>query len=181
MAQLFVDQLHRARGARALVRLWLRTLADLLLTLPVRYFERPVRPGMFRLYNEPARRSIFFARCAAARLGHASITAEDLLAGLIREDREVRGWFRPDALDEIRHAISVSDNPIQGIVSRDPLLSETVKQILSLVTAEAERTGTKKIVPRHLAAGIFSQGQTLAADLLRRHVINPDQLRIPPE
>jgi ATP-dependent Clp protease ATP-binding subunit ClpA len=56
-------------------------------------------------------------------------------------------------------------------------LSETAKQILWSASQEAERTGTKQIMPRHLASAIVNQGQTLAADLLRRHGINLDRLR----
>jgi hypothetical protein len=178
MAQLFSDQLGRASGAGPFVSLWLRTLADLLRTVPARYFERLRRRGRFSLYNQAARRSVFFARYTATCLGHACITAEDILAGLLREDREIRGWLRPEALDEIRRAIGVAGKPIRKIsVSGHMPLSETAKQILRSASYEAERTGTKQITPRHLAAAIVNQGQTLAADLLRRHGINLDRLR----
>lgn len=90
MAQLFSDQLQSANGAGQLVSLWLRTLADILRTAPARHLERLLRQGGFSLYNGAAKRSIFFARYTATCLGHASITAEDILAGLLREDREIR-------------------------------------------------------------------------------------------
>jgi hypothetical protein len=182
MAQLFSDQLHRANGTGPLLRLWLRTLGDLSRTVPARYFERllPNR-GAFSRYNEAARRSLFFARYEAAYLAHRCITPEDLLLGLLREDRELRGCFNPEALDEIRRAIGVTAGSMQRKVSWDLPLSGTVKQILSLAGVEAERAGTKNIMPRHVAAAILSQGQSLAADLLSQHGINLDRLRIPPE
>jgi hypothetical protein len=81
----------------------------------------------------------------AAYLGHACITAEDILAGLLREDREIRAWLNPEALDEIRQAIGVADKPTRKFSVVGPLpMSETPKQILSFANLEAERAGTKK-------------------------------------
>ena len=182
MAQLFSDQLQRASGAGPLVRLWLRTMGDLSRTVPAWYFERllPNR-GAFSRYNEAARRSIVFARYEAACLGHGYIMPEDLLAGLLREDREIRGCLNPEALVEIRQAVGVAVGPVQRKVSGQMPLSDTVKQILSLAVVEAERTGAKSITTRHVAAAILSQGQTLAADLLCQYGINLDRLRILPE
>jgi hypothetical protein len=182
MAQVFSDQLQGAIGAGPLVRLWLRTMGDLSRTVPARYFERllPNR-GAFSRYNEAARRSIFFARYEAACLGHGCITPEDLLAGLLREDRDIRGWLNPEALVEIRQAVGVATGPIQRKVSGHMPLTDTVKQILSLAVFEAERAGTKSITTRHVAAAILSQGHTLAADLLGQHGIDLERLRILPE
>ena len=179
MTQLFSDQLQRASGAGPLVLLWLRTMGDLSRTVPARYFERllPNR-GAFSRYNEAARRSIFFGRYEAACLGHGYITPEDLLAGLLREDREIRGCLNPEALVEIR---GVAVGPVQRKVSGHMPLSDTVKQILSLAVVEAEKASTKSITTRHVAAAILSQGRTLAADLLCQYGINLDRLRILPE
>ena len=180
MAQLFSDQLQRASGAGQLINLWFRTLADLVRSAPARHLERLLRHGRFSLYNDAARRSIFFARYTATGLGHTSITAEDILAGLLREDREIRGWLSREALNEIRQAIGVAGKPAQKTALGPMPLSDTVKQILLLARAEAERVGSNKIMPRHVAAAIVGQGQTLAADLLRQNGINLDRLRIPP-
>lgn len=180
MAQLFSDQLQRASGAGQLISLWLRTLADLVRSAPARHLERLLRQGRFSLYNDAARRSIFFARYTATCLGHTSITAEDILAGLLREDREIRGWLSREALNEIQQAIGGAGKPAQKTALGPMPLSDTVKQILLLARGEAERVGSNKIMPRHVAAAIVGQGQTLAADLLRQNGINLDRLRIPP-
>jgi len=87
MAQLFSDRLRHATGARPLVRLWLRTLADLVRSVPARYIDRLRQLGHFGVYNQASRRSVFFARYTATCLVHFSITPEDILAGLLREDR----------------------------------------------------------------------------------------------
>lgn len=182
MSQLFADQLQRASGAGAFFRLWLRTLADLSDTVPARHIEHllPGRGPQGR-YSEAFRRSLFFARCEATCLSHGCITPEDLLAGLLREDLEVRGWLNPEALEEIRQAIGFAAGPTQWRVSEHMPLSDTVEQILSLAVVEAERAGTKSITTRHIAVAMLSQGRTLAADLLCRHGIDLDRLRIPPE
>ena len=182
MTQLFSDQLRGAIGTSPLICLWLRTLADLLRTVPARHFERLHGGGAWRRYSEPARRSLFFARYEATCLNHECITPEDLLAGLVREDREIRGWLTPQALETIRQAIGATfGRPTQRIVLTRMPLSDTVKQILALGIVEAEKAGTETVMPRHLAAAIIRQGQTLAADLLCRHGINLDRLLIPPE
>ena len=182
MAQLFADQLQREIGAGALLRHWVRTLADLSHTVPARHIEYFL-PGRDRCdrYGEAFRRSLFFARCEATGLSHDSITSEDLLAGLLREDHEIRGWLNPEALEDIGQTIGIAAGPPGGKVSEHMPLSDTVKKILSLAVVEAERTGTKGVTTRHIAVAILSQGQTLAADLLCRHGIDLDRLRTRPE
>jgi len=81
MAQLFSDQLQAADTRRKLAALWLRTLADLLRTLPARHAEASPHivlgignVGRFRYtpWSTPARRAVFFAayeaRASAAGL-----------------------------------------------------------------------------------------------------------------
>ena len=178
MAQLFSDQLRDADGSRGLVRLWSRTLADLLRTVPMQYFERLRPHGAFSLYNNAARRSIFFARYTAAGFGHDCITPEHLLLGMLREDAEIRGWLTVEALEEIRRAIGVAGKPPRRTsVSVQLPLNPECKGILGLANQEAERAGARQIMPRHILAGIVSDGQTLAAELLRRFGVDLDRLR----
>ena len=178
MAQLFSDQLGRTSGAGASIRLWLRTLGDLSRTVPARHFER-LRPnrGAFGQYNEAARRSLFFARYEAASSGHGSITPEDLLAGLLRADRDLRSCFTPEALNGIRQAIGTAVAPKPMISVGDLPLNDSVKQILSLAAVEAEASVAKGVTTRHLAAAILSHGKTSAAELLRRSGIDLDRFR----
>ena len=178
MAQLFSDQLRDANGSRGLVRLWSRTLADLLRTVPMQYFERLRPHGVFSVYNRAARRSIFFARYTAAGFGHDYITPEHLLLGVLREDAEIRGWLTVEALEEIRRVIGVAGKPPRrtSVSVRLPLNHEC-KRILGLANQEAERAGAKQIMPHHVLVGIVSDGQTVAAELLRRFGIDLDRLR----
>ena len=178
MAQLFSDQLQAVSGIRGLVLLWLRTLVDLVRTVPARYFDR--LGGRSRwMRSEAAMRTVFYARYTGAGLGHAEITAEDVLAGLLRENREIRSLLRREALEEIRRAVDLAGKPGGKAAMPHLPLSNAAKEILSFADIEAERAGAKKIMARHLAAGILIQGQTLAADLLRRNGIDLDRLRAP--
>jgi hypothetical protein len=179
MVQLFSDLLRSVNSPGALIRLWFRTSADLLGTIPARHFERLRPHGLFNFYNDAARRSIFFARYEAEGFGHDCITPEHVLLGVVRQDREIRGWLSPAALDEIRRAIAANGES-QRRSSRSVCvpLNEACKQILSLALRDAERSGVKQITPRHVVAAILSDGQTLAAELLRRYGIDLDRVRL---
>lgn len=56
-------------------------------------------------------------------------------------------------------------------------LNHECKRILGLADQEAERAGAKQIMPRHVLAGIVSDGQMVAAELLRRFGVDLDRLR----
>ena len=179
MAQLFSDQLQRASGAGPLVRLWLRTLADLCCTVPARLFRAPApKKSAFNRYSEAARRSSRFRPVRGCVLRPWLYYARRSSIGPVTRRPEIRGWLSPEALDEIRQAIGVGVGPTQRKVPGHMPLSDAVKQILSLAVVEAERAETKTITPRHVAAAILSQGQTSASGLLCQHGINLDRLRI---
>jgi ATP-dependent Clp protease ATP-binding subunit ClpA len=172
MAQLFSDQLQEAKTPGEFLRLWFRTVADLLRTVPVRYIERQ---GTFSPFHKQARLCIFFARYAAEGFGHPEITPEDLLLGVLREDRSIRSCLRPEALQEIRRALG--GNPPRSRILRNKTVSAACRRILAAAREEIDRTGEKQILPRHLIAAIVSDGSTVAAQLLLRHGIDLDRLR----
>lgn len=170
MAQLFADQLRDTNTLARLVRLWFRTLVDLVRTVPVRYFERE-HAGIFRLYNRKARICIFFARYAAEGFGHVEITPEDLLLGVLREDRSLGS----DAVQEIRRALG--GHPTTTRILRGKPLSEDCKRILAAAEQERDQTGAKQILPRHLIAAIVRDKRTAATQLLLQQGIDLDRLR----
>ena len=174
MAQLFCDQLREANTGVKLARLWFRTAVDLLRTVPVHYFERKRAHGVFGLFNKPARRCIFFARYTAEGREHAEITAEDLLMGVLREDRTIRGLLPAAALDEIVREMG-GGRPRNRIFRNIPP-GPSFQRIVAAARQEAERAGAKEILPRHLMAAIISDGSTLAAQVLLRHGIDRDRL-----
>jgi ATP-dependent Clp protease ATP-binding subunit ClpC len=60
---------------------------------------------LFERYTERARRSIFFARYEASALFTSEITAEELLLGILREDKTVASRLGLDALIAIRREV----------------------------------------------------------------------------
>ena len=173
MAQLFADQLRAADSARRLVRLWLRTSADIVRTLPAQYFKR--HRGVFSSYNRSARRSIFFARYESLLFGHAEITPEDMLLGVLRESRAA---LPPRLIGPIRSALEEGGAPHRNRARTFDLpLSGACQRIVSLARQEADRAGSKQVVLRHLLAGILSEPQTQAAQVLQQHGVTLEQLR----
>ena len=77
-------------------------------TCPSTPWWRPVadnsgRPRLlFERFTTRARRSIFFARYEASALGTTQITAEELMLGILREDKFVAARVGLDALLAIR-------------------------------------------------------------------------------
>ena len=173
MAQLFADQLRDAKTLARFVRLWLRTAVDLVRTVPRRYFE-PEHAGIFSRYNRQARLCIFFARYAAEGFGHPEVTPEDLLLGVVREDRSLRRCLGSEAVQDLRRALG-SHPPKTRILHHTPV-SEDCKRILAAAQQERNTTGEKQILPRHLIAAIVKDNRTAAAQLLLQHGIDLDRL-----
>jgi hypothetical protein len=172
MLQCFRDQLRDAdtRGKR--LRLWLRTFADLALSVPARYLDDQ-RRGAFTHYSERAKRAVFFARYVGVSSNSPEITLEHLLLGILREDRTfANAVVGQRGHDAIVRAISgptvTGGRRIQ--VARLPF-SDQCKQALTSADNRA-RASQMKINSRHLLAAILDQPQTLAAHLLRENAVD---------
>jgi len=192
MAQLFADQLRAADTTWKLARLWLHTAADMFRTLPARHIESHPHivlgidhVGGFRnvAWNSSARRSVFFACYEARSFGRSSITVEDLLLGILREDQAVQELAGGAAVVEgMRQAIEGRESAprAEQPEQRDLPLDAACKSALALAKEEAPRLGAQHATPRHLLAGILQQEQTLAAQLLHRHGLTLERLRTLP-
>lgn len=184
MAQLFADQLREARTGPELMRLWLRTLADLLRTLPARYsesarsflgLEKP-QPLASVPWNASVRQSVFHARREASSFGKRWITPEHLLLGILREDLDIPELAA--ARSAIENAIEAAENaPRRPPPSEDLPIDAAARLILLEAKEEAARSGASACTPRHLLAAMLRQEQTLAARLLRRHGFEAARLR----
>lgn len=188
MAQLFSDQLRDANTWRKLALLWLRTLADLVRTLPVRHAEAP-RHSMYGLENAQGyprvpwsvsvRKSVFFARHEASSFQREVITTEDLLLGLLRQDERLQDLVGgAGAVERMRDEIKAQETTARRVPPEEDLpLNAASCSALQLAKEEAPRSGAAEATPRHLLAGIVQQEQTLAAQLLRRAGIDLERLR----
>jgi ATP-dependent Clp protease ATP-binding subunit ClpC len=126
---------------------------------------------MFERYTERARLSIFFARYEASALGTLEITGEELLLGILREDKTVTIQLNPGALDAIRKELEQLAPPKQERTSTsvDMPVSDEVKRALAYAAEEAEAMHHKHIDAPHLALGLLRVEEGLAAKLLRNH------------
>ncbi|HEX8650368.1 MAG TPA: exo-beta-N-acetylmuramidase NamZ domain-containing protein [Pyrinomonadaceae bacterium] len=125
---------------------------------------------MFERYTEKARRAIFFARYEASQFGTQEIVPEQLLLGLIREDRILIDRFFPRgrvSLEEIRREIA-GRSLLQEKFSTSvelPLAPET-KRVLAYAHEESDRLQHRHIGTEHLLLGLLREERSMAAEIL---------------
>ena len=94
---------------------------------------------MFERYTERARRSIFFARYEASVFGTQEITSEELLLGILREDKSIATRLGAGAAEAIRKEIEARA-PAKGervSTSMDLPLSQESQRSLAYAAEEA--------------------------------------------
>ena len=132
-------------------------------------------------FTETARRAIFFARYEASLLGMDAIEPEQLLLGLLREDRRLKQTLfqtrrltfesvRKGILDQLG-SFKRSSPPI------DLPLSSTLKKVLTHAEEEARNLRQDQIDTGHMLLGILREEESFAASILHMQGISPNQLR----
>jgi ATP-dependent Clp protease ATP-binding subunit ClpC len=108
---------------------------------------------MFERYTQPARLAVFHARTEAGAQGAASIGAEHLLLGLLREDPAIENAFPvPDAGRRIRERISADSTGRAKLPeSMDMPVTLDCKQVFEAAAKEAGKlhpplVGTKQLL-----------------------------------
>jgi hypothetical protein len=177
MLQLFGDQLRAANTWGKLARLWVRTLADFLVTLPGRYLEPSPRGHGFENWTAAARHSVLSAREQASSFYCREITPEHLLLGILREDPELLPDLAAATTDFVLAIEAAETAPRRTPPMEDLRVSFTVCNIFELAKEEAALSNAQNLKPRHLLAAILRREDTLAAQLLRGHGIDLDWLR----
>ncbi len=126
---------------------------------------------MFERFTERARRSIFFARYEASALFTPKITTEELLLGILREDKSVAARLGLDAVIAIRKEIEQLAVPEGDRVptSVDLPLAHETKRALEYAAEEADALQHKMIDSTHLVLGLMRVQGCLAAVLLRKY------------
>jgi Clp amino terminal domain, pathogenicity island component len=134
---------------------------------------------LFERYTERARRSIFFARYEASRFRSLEITSEELLLGILREDKSVVARLDRGALEAIRKELEELAGPSgqQVATSVDMPLSQESKRALQYGAEEAEALNHKHIDAPHLVLGLLRIHESVAASLLRKHGIEYERYR----
>jgi ATP-dependent Clp protease ATP-binding subunit ClpA len=127
---------------------------------------------MFERFNQPARRSLFFARYEAGMLGSPVIGTEHLLLGVLKEREplitELLGTANVTA-EALRQVIypraGASASPLD--VSVEIPFSKDTKDVLQFTAQEADRLLHRHIGPEHVLLGLLSVERGLAWDALR--------------
>jgi hypothetical protein len=134
---------------------------------------------MFERFTERARRCIFFARYEASVFGSPTITAEELLLGILREDKTVATRLNAGAVEAIRKELEQLAPPKRERVSTslDLPLSHESKRALAYAAEESEKLHHERIDSPHLVLGLMRENGCLAATLLRKHGLEYDSYR----
>lgn len=135
---------------------------------------------MFERYTEGARRVIFYAYHEASTAGSPYIESEQLLLGILREDKAViSSILRSEvSADSIRSRIEAH------VLHREPIpkgvdlpLSKESKRILLHAAEEADRLGDPHLGPEHLLLGLLCEETSFSAALLQEHAIELPAIR----
>jgi ATP-dependent Clp protease ATP-binding subunit ClpC len=133
---------------------------------------------LFDRFTERARRSIFFARYEASQLGTPEITSDELLLGILREDRAVATQLGIDDAAAIRREIeSIRPSGKKTSTSIDLPLSEECQRVMALAVEEADAMHHKKIEASHLVLGLLRVEASLGAQLLRKRGVEYQHYR----
>ena len=125
---------------------------------------------MFERYTEGARRTIFFGRYEASRLGSPEIETEHLLLGLLREDKALirlvlLGVDYESAYQEISAGVTRGE---MFPTSVDLPLSDDAKRVLKYACDEADRLNSKNIGTEHLLLGLLREPEFGSAKFLSK-------------
>ncbi len=125
---------------------------------------------MFERYTERARRCVFFARYEASVFGTMKITAEQLLLGILREDKAVVMQLNSGAVEGIRKELEQLTPPAAERVPTtvDLPIGGELRRALMLAVEEADALNHKWIDLPHLVLGLLGV-DSLAANLLRTY------------
>jgi len=136
---------------------------------------------MFEKYNEKARRSLFFSRYEASKLGSPTIEPEHILLGLVREVEDaVSTIFQRFEVqgEDLRREIEGGRVFVEQISSTDSLpLSEDSKKILAYAAHEAESMHHAHVGSGHLLIGTLRVEGCTAARILAEHKFDIDPVR----
>src|ERR1700683_1744623 len=135
---------------------------------------------MFERDTEKARRVIFFARYEASQFGSPCIETENLLLGLLREDKALGNRFLTSSTsgDTLRKQIEAHTTLRDKVsTSVDLPLSHECKRVLALGAEEAERLSHKHIGTEHLLLGLLREEKSFAAEILHERGLRLSQVR----
>ena len=132
---------------------------------------------MFERYTDSARRSLFFARYEASKLGSITIEPRHLLLGVLRDDAAVKALLKVD-LDRLRARVA-GEVPFKEKVPTSveiPFEVQT-KRALQFAAEEADALKHPHIGSEHLLLGLVREARSGAAIALAEQGVHLGDLR----
>jgi len=132
---------------------------------------------MFERFDEQARRTLFYARYEASRLGSRSIENEHLLLGLIRESKGPAAKVLSGLpLVDIRKELESNRTHERVSESVEIPFSAPTKRVLAYASDEADRLAHRHIGTEHLLLGLM-RDDSIPSAILARYGMRLDEAR----
>lgn len=138
------------------------------------------KPTLFERFTDRSRVAIVAAQEEARALGHNYIGTEHLLLGLVKEGNGVaarvitdRGVSLESLRDEVERIIARGTDAPESHIPFTP----RSKSVLELSLREAEAMESEHIGTEHLLLALLSEGDGVAAQVLRHHGLTAEGCR----
>jgi ATP-dependent Clp protease ATP-binding subunit ClpC len=130
--------------------------------------------------NQPGARVIKLAQEESRRTGHNFVGTEQILIGLIAEEKGIAAQVLeamdvnlPDARAEVQKIIGRGS----GFVAVDIPFTPRAKRVIELSKDEARKLGDKHIGTEHLLLAIIREGEGVASRVLENLAVDLQKLR----
>lgn len=146
--------------------------------------RRPVVTAVFERFTERAIKSVMLAQREAKAFGKAEVGTEQLLLGLIAEDRASEGFLRSGVtIERAREAArTLSDHKT---IPRSPDKPATEvpfsvgsKRVFEAALEHSKKMGHNYIAPEHIAIALFSVDDGCATRVLERLGLKKEKLQL---
>ncbi|MCX5726268.1 MAG: ATP-dependent Clp protease ATP-binding subunit [Candidatus Saganbacteria bacterium] len=132
---------------------------------------------MYDYFSEDAQKVVHLASEEAKRLSHSHLTPEHLLLGLIKEEGPSSKILESldinlvELFSGIESLIGRGEKP-----AKDIDLSPRIKKVFDLAYKSAKELGFNYVGPEHFLLGIIEEGESMAAQALKKRKINFDDV-----
>jgi hypothetical protein len=137
------------------------------------------RAAVFQRFTPRARRAIANAREEAGKLGSAQTGTEHLLLGLAGDGKGIAARvLKAQGVTEDRVRLAVTAAAPSGEAPRDEVpFSPRAKKAIQLAVREALQLGHDYVGTEHLLLALFTEGEGVAADVLRELGVSEEAVR----
>ena len=133
---------------------------------------------MFAGYTDKARRAVFFARQEAIQSGASQIEAEDLLIGLLRENRELLPQVLESDIESFRTEIKGRLPRLESVPHGMTLpLSAMAKNVLADAADESKTLGYEHITTAHLLLGLLCEPAPFMVGVFQKYDLDLEEQR----